>query len=196
MSDNLAQVLEIAEHGLPEGDYLRVANLLRDAHVGRPAAASSPIVVRTVLERKIKVSINKRGVKYSLELVCQTTTETRTGHSTTYNYLTTFRYDGIAGVQTFRMPFHAVVKEFMFLHKPREVILETALGNKTITYCAAEKHAMKMYEKLTTRYVEEFDQLPDTIREHLNDLRQNYIDFGYSDYVQFVVSSIPDTEGV
>lgn len=192
MADALRNILEIAEQEMDEGDYLRFANILQDFHRG--SARTDPGTRRSVISRPIKISFKRAGTLHTLELLYQERLDIPAGHER-FNtvFRTELKYND--GPKVFGTnPFSAYVRHFLHLHGPKVIYIDSWMGRKTMSYKLAQRRAMDFYKVITKRIADAGDDMPDEIRDHLNELRQNHIDFTYTDFVNRVLAGIPDLE--
>ena len=192
MNDVLQNILEIAERDMGEGDYVRFADILRDFHRG--TARTDRDTRRFVIARPIKISFRRSGTKHTIELIHQERLELlqADGRYPTL-YRTEYKYND-SSVQFSTNPFSQLVKYYLHLHSPQVVHIDSFMGHKMLSYKTAQKRAMEFYKVITKRIADAGDDMPDQIRDHLNEIRQNHIDFTYTDFVNRVNSGIPDIE--
>jgi hypothetical protein len=189
MAENLHRVLETVEGmGLPEGDYLRVANALRQAFNER-ADRREPRRFRCV--SKVKIAFNKGGVEYSLQLVQQMRTENLVGqdaYETEYKFYKNTEYT----YHIEKVPFQRVISAFLHLHKPACVYIETDIGRKMLTTHQKEKSMMEDFRRLSERLAH--PRVTPEIREAFEDDLKDAINFTYDDFIHEIISRVPLSE--
>ena len=193
MADHLHHILEHAEGlGLPEGQYLRLANALRDVFNGGPAPAPAEYRPRHrfTIARPVKVSIyDGHRVPRFIKLISQTRTDAGPGRHAPYH--TQYSYDDTSILQI-NSPFTQVVRDFLFLHQPRQVKIDTDIGSYVVKFNVEEKRNLKQVKRTTERL--KIEGLTDSVKEQLEDSLAQIADFCYGDFIQEVCRHIPDSE--
>lgn len=190
----LRNILDYAEGlGLPEGEYLQVANALRDAFNTRPEAVHRPRY-RYVMNRKVKLSFLSRGYPITVILVRQTRTDSGpTGPDMIEcEYRVNPRGDGTDDLHIVRTPFRNVINSILWLHKPRSVTIDSDMGKTVVTYAQARRDNLKQVEELKRRIAS--PGLDGGMVAYLEERLTEEVDFNYTDFTAEVARRVPDVE--
>lgn len=198
MTDNLRNILEHAEGlGMPDGDYLRVANALRDAFnaVPAPGVAYRPRH-RYTNARPVRVSIyDSHRIPISIELISQTRTDAGPGRPDTIHCV--YQYNATGGERTTLSSsgrFSMVVRDFLFQHQPREVKITTDIGSYVAKYHIEEKRNAREVKQTIERL--KIEGLPEERKEQLEEHLSDIVYFCYGDFLNEVIRRIPDSENI
>jgi hypothetical protein len=193
VTDALHNILEHAETlDMNNGDYIRVANALRDAFLAGPAGTPVRPRHRFVVDRRIKITVRNRGIPYTLELVRQTRTDG--GRDRPDSIECEYRLDGADRLLFARTHFNNIVNNFLWLHKPKTVSIESDIGKCVVSYARVYKDNLKEIDDLKTRLA--IPGLDDSTQEELRQYLSETSHFTYTDFVSEVQLRIPDTENL
>lgn len=198
MADNLHRVLEnVEEMGLPEGDYLRIANALRAAFQQAPDTR----IWRTetyILHDYPEIGFKKGRTVYEMRVERYRRTEMRSGTEFRVYHHTHVSYKQRTGTApwtnfrevTYEDHYHNVIRNFLCTFDPMTVCVVNTYGKIICTYKQGARHYEKQYKILK----KQMDAASDDRKDMLADIITDYEAYTYADFLTFVVGKIPKSE--